>query len=82
MLVVTTSYYPGWTARLDGESVPLRRVNYLFQGISVPAGVHIVRLDYAPASLRAGLFLAAGTALGALALTLGLGWRAGRARPL
>lgn len=82
VLVVTTSYYPGWTARLDGESVPLRRVNYLFQGISVPAGVHIVRLDYAPASLRAGLFLAAGTALGVLALTLGLGWRAGRARQL
>jgi len=66
-VVVTTSWYPGWHARIDGQEVPLWRVNGSFMGLEVPPGAHEVRLDFWPAPIvvlvvigfvtEAGLFL-------------------------
>lgn len=50
-------HYPGWTAEVDGERVPLVRANGLFSGLVVPVGEHRVTLAYRPASLRWGLLL-------------------------
>ena len=49
LLRVAEKFDPDWKAWLDGQPVPLLRVDYLFQGVSVPAGTHDVLLKYAPA---------------------------------
>jgi uncharacterized membrane protein YfhO len=48
---------PGWRASVDGGKVDLLRANYLFQAVHVPAGEHVVRIEFAPLSVRAGLVL-------------------------
>ncbi|MFN2185621.1 MAG: YfhO family protein, partial [Anaerolineae bacterium] len=46
LLVVSQPFYPGWRATVDGEAVPIFRVDYLLQGVEVPAGSHQVELAY------------------------------------
>ena len=46
LLVVSQSFYPGWHATVDGEPVPIHRVDYLLQGVQVRAGSHRVELTY------------------------------------
>ena len=53
----------GWNAQVDGQAAQVMRANYLFQGVSVPAGEHVVRFHYWPWSLTAGLTVSAGAAL-------------------
>ncbi len=57
-LVVSDTWYPGWQADVDGESVALWRADYIFRAVRVPAGEHTVHLVYRPAALRLGLWLA------------------------
>ena len=38
----------GWSAAIDGHSVPIRRVDGLFQAVAVPAGVHDVSFSFMP----------------------------------
>jgi uncharacterized membrane protein YfhO len=54
LLVVTRSWDRGWTASLDGRETRVFRADLAFQGVVVPAGEHVVRLVYAPASFRIG----------------------------
>ncbi len=46
LLVISQPFYPGWQARVDGERVPIYRVNYLLQGVWLRAGAHRVELAY------------------------------------
>ena len=55
----------GWRARVDGEPTPLVRADHVYRALVLPAGDHLVELDYAPSSLRRGLWLS-GLALLAL----------------
>lgn len=77
LLVFAEAYFPGWTATLDGRPVDLLRVNYLFQGVEVPAGDHEVVFKYEPGSLRLGL-MASGVSVGLWALGLGVALTLGR----
>ena len=52
IVVFSEVYYPGWTATVDGESVPVGRVNYLLRAISVKPGTHNVVLTFKPASVK------------------------------
>lgn len=45
-LVFTQNYLPGWKALIDGEEVPIYKVNSVFIGVFVPAGNHEVELIY------------------------------------
>jgi hypothetical protein len=47
-LVRRETDYPGWRARVDGDATPIRRVDGLFQAITIPAGSHRVTFSYAP----------------------------------
>lgn len=77
LLVFAEAYFPGWTATLDGRSADLFRVNYLFQGVEVPAGDHEVVFKYQPGSLRLGLLVSA-VSVGLWVLLFGLAVALGR----
>lgn len=44
-------YTPDWKAKVDGNLTELFRVDYLCQGVFIPAGTHTVELYYAPSRL-------------------------------
>ena len=79
LLVLADTWYPGWTATVDGVPTPIARANYLFRGVPVPAGEHVVAMRFQPASLRNGLLVTVAAAVGLLTLLLaGLLRRRGR----
>jgi uncharacterized membrane protein YfhO len=69
VLVVADSEAPGWRARVDGETVPILPAWGLVRAVRLPAGEHLVEMDYVPPGFRAGLVLAL---VGLIALLLGL----------
>jgi len=66
-LVVANPYFPGWNAYVDGLEAPLRANPGDPIMIAIPPGAHRVDLAYRPRSFRAGLAIAA---LSALALAV------------
>jgi hypothetical protein len=55
VLVLTDTYDPNWTVRVDGARADLLRVYTALRGVCVPAGAHHVRFEYRPRSLVAGV---------------------------
>ena len=53
-LVVSEMYFPGWRAYVDNVETPIYRTNYLFRGVVVPAGQHVVTFVYRPSSVVIG----------------------------
>lgn len=51
--VFSEVYFPwGWKAEIDGNDVPIARVNYLLRAVSLPAGSHTVTMSFEPASIK------------------------------
>ncbi len=51
------TWYPGWKVKIDGNSAALLRANYLFRGVEVVPGSHIIEFIYQPESFLIGLLL-------------------------
>ncbi len=66
LVVLTDSYYPGWTAFVDGAEKPVWRANSLFKAVEVAPGNHTVVFKFQPASVRWGIAVS----LGSLSLIL------------
>lgn len=62
-LVLLDGWFPGWEATLDGKPARLRRADYAFRAVAVPAGRSVARFDYRPSSVGLGLMLALLSAL-------------------
>ncbi len=58
LLVLTDTYYPGWSVKVDGESTEIYRVNGVVRGVFISAGSHTVDFKYLPRSFLAGVILA------------------------
>ncbi|MEX2028043.1 MAG: YfhO family protein [Candidatus Curtissbacteria bacterium] len=56
-LILTNIYYPGWRATVDGKEVEIKKADYIFQSILVPAGEHSINFSYRPQSFYNGLYL-------------------------
>jgi hypothetical protein len=70
ILVLTDTYYPGWTARVDGAAVPIYRVDGVFRGVLLSEGHHTIVFSYFPRSYAIGF----GVSGVALVICLGLVW--------
>jgi hypothetical protein len=45
-LLLADTFYPGWTAHVDGRPTPIYRANLSVRGIRLPKGRHEVRFTY------------------------------------
>lgn len=57
LLVISDTFYPGWTATVNGETVPIYKVNTAFRAVPVPTGKSIVEMVFSPPSLMPGLVI-------------------------
>ena len=67
-LLVADTFYPGWTATVDGAPAPIYRANHSVRGIALPKGRHDVRFAYEAPGYKRGLLVSV------MALTMLLGW--------
>jgi hypothetical protein len=70
MLVLSDTYYPGWSATVDGESAKIYEVDMAFRGVLVPQGAHTIAFQYRPASVFWGAGLTFAGLTGVALLTL------------
>ncbi|MGQ9496250.1 MAG: hypothetical protein ACUVRY_08390 [Thermoanaerobaculaceae bacterium] len=54
LLVVQQNFTKGWRANIDGERVPVQRVNFARMGVAVPGGTHLVALVLEPTPYLVG----------------------------
>jgi len=70
-LLLLDTYFPGWSATVNGQPAEILRADYNFRAVAVPAGKATVNFSYRPTSLRIGLWLCAtGMAILGAALVL------------
>lgn len=72
-LVLLDGWFPGWEAEVGGAPARVRRADYAFRAVEVPAGKSVARFVYRPRPLRLGLVLAL-----LAALAMGAAWLAAR----
>lgn len=52
LVVFSEIYYPeGWHLYVDDEEYPIGRANYVLRAAVIPAGHHVVRMEFVPAAL-------------------------------
>lgn len=76
-LVVADTWYPGWTATVDGIPTDIVRANYYFRAVPLSAGSHTIVMAYAPASFALGEIITLFGVIGTLAVSAGLYGRRG-----
>jgi hypothetical protein len=53
-LVIRDAFYPGWVARIDGTSAPIRQADDMFRAVQILPGEHTVVFTYEPFTVRLG----------------------------
>lgn len=71
MVILGDSYFPGWTASVDGKPARIWEAYTAVRGVVVEKGVHTIEMRYRPASVYWGLAMTLSGLLGACALS----WR-------
>ncbi|MGC9027415.1 MAG: YfhO family protein [bacterium] len=69
-LVLNEPYYTGWHAYINKKPVMIYPVNYLFQGIKLPAGNYEVQFIYKPKIFYTGIYISIVTLMVFLVLLL------------
>jgi hypothetical protein len=62
-LVLSDLYYPGWTATVDGEAVPIYEANAAVRAVPLDEGTHIVEFRFRPKPLLYGAVISVVSAL-------------------
>jgi hypothetical protein len=64
-LVVSETYYPaGWTARLNGNVIPIVKANYFQRGFVVPPGEHTLEMTFTSHTYETGRLIVLLTNIG------------------
>lgn len=64
ILFFQTAYDAGWSAKINGQNVPVYNINHGFCGVPVPEGYSEIELVYTPPFLIEGAFISAATLFG------------------
>lgn len=56
---ISDTYFPGWTAKINGEESKLYRANYNFRAVLAPAGSSTIEFSYLPTHFILGLKISA-----------------------
>lgn len=70
ILVLADSYYPGWKAYVNDKEAKIYRANLFFRAVSLPAGSHVVKFQYEPASFKIGLGISVITIMFLIVITV------------
>lgn len=70
-LATSEAHYPGWHAYVDGREAPLYWTNVAYRGLPVPAGRHVVKMEFRPDVLWRG----AAVTLASLGVLMWVMWR-------
>ena len=70
ILALSMPYDPGWSCWVDGERVPLVKVNGAFAGMELGPGDHVVELRFFPPLLLPGAVVSGATALALVVVVL------------
>jgi hypothetical protein len=57
LLFLSQTFYPGWSAFVDGERKSIIRANFAYQAVLFPKGHHTVIFIYEPKSFRIGWWI-------------------------
>jgi len=79
LLTLAHPDYPGWTATLNDEPLPILRAYGALSALEIPAGEHDISLRYDPLSYRVGAVFSLVTWIGLGILVLYSGIRRLRA---
>lgn len=52
LAVFSEIYYPGWTATIKGENIPIIRADYVLRALELPKGNYELKLNFHPKSLK------------------------------
>ncbi|MCX6793687.1 MAG: YfhO family protein [Candidatus Gottesmanbacteria bacterium] len=55
--VLSDTYYPGWTAAVDGRPAEVYRADFTIRAVAVPYGTHTVIFTYRPVTFIIGIVL-------------------------
>jgi hypothetical protein len=69
-LVLNDFYHRGWTATVDGQSVPVDIANALFRAVAIEPGTHLVEFSFQPRSILIGAAISVLAAIGLVALVI------------
>ena len=73
LLFMSDTWYPDWTATIDGKETPIYRGDYSFRTVVVPAGSHEVKWTFYDSKYQAGRSISLGTnALALIGFGLGI----------
>lgn len=62
--VFSEMYYSnGWQATIDGEALPIHRVNYALRGLKIPAGNHEIEFKFEPKVVQTGSTITLGSSI-------------------
>jgi uncharacterized membrane protein YfhO len=57
ILLLTDTYYYGWTASVDGDEAEILKANYAFKAVAVPSGEHQVHFKFVHKRFVAGMIV-------------------------
>ena len=70
MLILADTWYPGWSATVDGRTVPIHQAYAALRGVVMDQGPHRLEFHFRPVSALIGAVLSAIGVLGACAVVL------------
>jgi hypothetical protein len=69
-LVLTDTWYPGWSVRVDGREARLLRADHAFRAVALPPGAHEVEFTFALRGFWMGLAVSAAAAAAVAGIAL------------